>query len=166
MIIGLGGFARVGKSSIANELGYHQIAFADVLKIQVAGMLGITLATLEARKSEFRPLLVAYGEAHRKLNPNHWVELVEEEVLSVRSSGNVKNIVITDIRYHNECKWINDQGGKVFLIKRDGVGPANEVELESFKRIEKDSKFTVVYNDSPYQAAQKIIEMAKLVSEV
>ena len=42
-------------------------------------------------------------------------------------------MVITDVRYPNECRWIRGLGGKVVFLNRPGVVPANEEEAGSIQ---------------------------------
>ena len=84
MIIGLSGYARVGKDTAAEALmkrGFVRVAFADALKSDVVNALcdsigevngpDINVPELVTRscKETFRPLLVEYGRAMRSLQP-------------------------------------------------------------------------------------------------
>jgi hypothetical protein len=95
------------------------------------------LTSKEEEKKIIRPLLVAFGEAKRKINPDYWVGVLDHLLL--------KNglTIISDVRYENEADWIISKGGKILHLNRmneDGsyVQPANkEEELNSPNVIKK-----------------------------
>lgn len=141
MIIGLCGYARSGKDALAEVLGvewsFQRYAFADVLKeaaLEInpwiaAGRGYVRLASLvegigwEAAKThspDARVFLQHLGTSMRALDPDIWLN---EVVARVREDGH-ENVVITDVRFPNEARWINSVGYLVRVI-RPGVGPAN-----------------------------------------
>lgn len=160
IIIGLCGYAKVGKDTIAARLpGFHRAAFADELKNDVeplAKKLGLDLHYAED-KELFRPVLVEYGRAARKKDPDIWINR-----LARYEQGNV---VITDVRYSNEVEFITDNGGIVFRIERAGRGPANGEELSSFMRIEQVHPLMPRINNNPddlgESAAKQILEFIR-----
>lgn len=163
-LIGLSGFARSGKDTAFFALwdrGFVRRAFADALKADVRASLDRSLVTAGLAESEtqlfgddykerFRPLLVEYGRAMRLLVKDYWIKRLARdnfEVLQKESVG------ITDVRYANEADWIHEQGGKVILIQRPGVGAANSEEEASIAEMK--SKFcfdAIIDNDSTVEA--------------
>ena len=147
-LIGLTGFARSGKDTFflraSNYLtiqGYKscRLAFADVLKKECDSLLmthaGISAFTsVPAEKELIRPLLVTYGtHIRRKLDPDCWINEIKDDVSKNIKEGNY--VFITDVRFANEARWIQSQGGLIFNIEREGIGPANKEELEQSKLI-------------------------------
>ena len=147
-LIGLTGFARSGKdtfflraSDYLSLNGHKAIrfAFADVLKKECDPLLkahaGISAFTsVPSEKELIRPLLVTYGTGiRRKLNPNCWINEIKNDVSKSLKEGN--HVFITDVRFANEARWIQYQGGLIFNIEREGVGPANKEEREQAKLI-------------------------------
>lgn len=126
MMIGLAGYACSGKTSIANALSeampeYALGSFAGALKRRVD-----PLFPLDADKALKRETYVAYGRAMRSIDPDYWIKALES-TLPIGAP-----VIIDDVRYANEVRWIKECRGIVFLIHRNGIGPANQEERESF----------------------------------
>ena len=142
MIIGLMGYAQSGKDTAYQELikikGFEKFkrkAFADMLKLEAISMLSAinvyeTTETLNEKKELYRPLLVWLGEFRRRQKPLYWIDKVIDKVIDKE-----KNIIITDVRYWNEVKAIQEMGGIVIHILRNGTYPANEEEQRSIEEI-------------------------------
>ena len=138
LIFGISGIARCGKDTLGRHLiaklqksGFPTIpiSFASVLKYDLDPFLkekvNISAFTENTQEKEIiRPLLVAYGtNVCRRIDPDHWIKKIEKQV---KASINSKIIVvITDVRYENECKWIKDNGGFMIHLSRMGQKPAN-----------------------------------------
>jgi hypothetical protein len=138
MLLGLSGYAQVGKDSIGAVLvknyGFTRYAFADALK-EVVYRLNPVVDTMGSRIQEFvdfdgwekakknpeiRRLLQVMGtEAGRQvLVDNIWVDTVLNKV------GN-NNVVITDCRFPNEAQAVKDRGGYLVRVERPGVKAVN-----------------------------------------
>lgn len=152
MIIGLCGYARSGKDTVADILkrdGFQRIAFADGIrealyrlnpKLQTYDGNWVELAAYvdsvgweEAKKSEdVRWYLQRLGtEVGRDMfGENVWVDLA---LSKTQADG---NYVITDVRYPNEAMAIVRAGGQLWRIERPGFGPANshvsEIAMDGF----------------------------------
>lgn len=136
-IISISGNARSGKdtlaknmSSILEEVGIKTkiVSFANELKESVNEFLleqtGISAFTEDdEEKKIIRPFLVCWGtDVIRKIDDNTWINKLEENLCS--DSVNI----ITDLRFENELKWVQENKGLSVFIERDGVEPANEYE--------------------------------------
>ena len=158
MIIGLSGYARSGKDTVAELLvlnyGFKRMAFADGIREallvlnpilhdghrlnEVVGMYGWEVAK---SKDEVRRLLQVLGtEVGRKLiNEDVWVWLLFNKI------STDERIVIPDVRFPNEAKMIEQQGGDVWRINRHNHTAVNDhisehaMDNHMFKR--------VLYND-------------------
>jgi hypothetical protein len=141
MVIGISGYARVGKDTFAASLKKcfasvdieSEIAsFAGQLKLNIDAFLkqefGISAFTSnDDEKKIIRPMLVAYGNTKRSINEHCWIRALES-----RMTPNTISI-IPDVRFPNEADWIVSQGGHIIHIDRDlGDGslvqPANDDE--------------------------------------
>lgn len=159
MIIGLSGYARSGKDTVAELLvlnyGFKRLAFADGIREallalnpilhdghrlnELVGMYGWEVAKA---KDEVRRLLQVMGtEVGRKLiNEDVWVWLLFNKV------NTNERIVIPDVRFPNEARMIEQQGGEVWRINRHNHSAVNNhisehaLDNHMFKR--------VVYNDN------------------
>ena len=159
-LIGFSGFARSGKDTAAQALlyaGWTRAAFADALKHDAAMALRQSLIAGHHNppssevdtwfsnpdsKEAFRPFLVEYGRAMRRLHPDYWVTRMALDL----DPGT--KYAITDVRYANEAEWIRSTGGKVIEITRPNVGPANREEERSLKEFTADA---IIRNDSSIQ---------------
>ena len=140
MLIGLAGYAQVGKDTAAEALieqGFTRFAFADTLKREVNDMLravGFNVNFNEIEDKRFwRDLLVFWGAKRRAISKDYWITQLEQDI-HLRELVE-HDIVITDVRYMNEVEWVQEQGGKVIWIHRPGYYPANEEENMSFNVI-------------------------------
>lgn len=154
MIIGLSGYAQVGKDTVANYLvehyGFVKVSFADPIrealykldpKIRVDELAGVSLANAvdhmgweETKRlsSDARELLQRLGtEVGREMfGKDFWVN---QGLLRAKEHDNV---VFADTRFVNEAEAIREHGGQVWRIHKDGHGPVNghpsEVALDDF----------------------------------
>jgi hypothetical protein len=154
MIIGIGGYARSGKDTFGEALvkilhNYgiksKTFALATQLKFDIdfltKGDFGISAFTKnDAEKYIIRPLLVGYGEAWRKANPDHWLEILHSNLESNMLT------IITDVRYENEADWIIKNNGNVIYLNRKlpnetYVQPANNEEAVNSPLVKNKSCF-------------------------
>lgn len=128
MLIGLCGFKRSGKDTVARGLaevyGFERFAFADALREEVAALDGISQPD-DAQKDvrgangqSYRDALIARGQARRAQDPDYWVKALASSIAQPPAPA---NIVITDCRFPNEIDWIRDTGGQLVWVWRDGI---------------------------------------------
>lgn len=160
IVIPIAGFARAGKDSLADaifdtldaaepEYSVIVLKFADELKADLEKAMasvgvGIDVWTEDTeKKARLRPLLVAYGEYRRSIDPDIWVNKVIKEIgvwadvtiPDSDSKGSV--IIIPDMRYLNEYEKLEALCAKrgwefvPIYIERQFNLPANEAEAES-----------------------------------
>jgi hypothetical protein len=149
--VGLIGRARAGKDSVASRLserhGYQRVAFADRLKeaalkvnpiithIPMAGGYGYTQLTLrdivaadgwEGAKqyTEVRRFLQDYGQTVRDLDPDFWVRAAREAIDAANRLS--LPVVVTDVRYANEARWLLNRGFTLVRVTRPNVTLAGE----------------------------------------
>ena len=139
MIIGISGYARSGKDTIAEYLcgkhGYKRIAFADALRNFVYEMNPLVNRENNIReivdalgwddaktKPEVRQVLQDVGLAVRKqFGEDFWVKMALKDV------AYTSNVVITDVRFPNEAQSIRDRDySQLWRVERPGVGPINK----------------------------------------
>ena len=151
MIIGLVSFARGGKDTLGRGFldvlpNGRRYAFADELKNRIDPFLtkefGISAFTNnDEEKLLIRPMLVAYGAGIRKKDPDFWVNHVMEQILA--EDNFYSHHIITDVRYENEARIIQEAGGKVIYLTREGISPANDEELNSIPPIKNIADITI-----------------------
>lgn len=144
MIIGLSGYARSGKDTIADHLvknhGFIKLSFATPMReallklnpdiVDNQGMVfkfkqAVNLYGWEEMKTFFpgyRGLMQRMGtEVGREMfGENFWVEQAFKQI----SEGT--NVVFADARFKNEAYAIKKAGGEVWRIDRLGISAAND----------------------------------------
>lgn len=144
-LIGLCGYAQVGKDTVASLLisaGWERVAFADKLRDVLYAMNPIICDwpregwfrvknivdsegwdVAKTRYAEVRELLQRLGtEAGREnIDNNIWVGLGEDKI----EAAFPNSVVVTDCRFQNELALIKRRKGTLVWIDRPGVAPAN-----------------------------------------
>lgn len=176
MIIGLSGFARAGKDTVADYLvakhGFVKLSFATPMRealynlnpfITVADMTRVPLATavdglgwenLKADSPDIRPLMQRLGtEVGRKMfGEDFWVNL------AVKEAAKYEKIVFADARFKNEADAIRNGDGYIWRINRPGFEAANdhisEHDLDDY------TFDTVINNNLDLESLHTFIEKA------
>ena len=156
LIFGISGVARCGKDTLAKHLiaklnrsGFPaiSISFATELKRDLDDFLkeklNISAFTNEtSEKDIIRPMLVCWGtDVCRKIDNNYWIKKVEKQVKS--SINNKIIVVIPDVRYENEVKWIKENGGFVIHLRRMGQKPSNFQERLNDPIVKRNSDYQI-----------------------
>ena len=132
-MIGLVGYPRSGKDTIAALLvrkhSYQRMAFGDKVKellLATDPVYGDDIRRLEDYKDrdvhDTRGKLQRLGQTLRDWDPDFWVSSAEVP------SGDL--VVVSDIRYPNEARWVTEQGGVLVGVERPERGPVNDHESE------------------------------------
>jgi hypothetical protein len=155
-IIGLVGFADSGKGTASKVLvdrGWRPIAFADALKDALAAMFGwprelIEGDTAESRRwretvdewwaaklgiPQFTPRFamqnVGTDVLRKHFHDDLWVFRMEREILDTVDS--VPGIVLTDVRFPNECAMARRMNGRIFRVRRGPEPPWMDMAEEA-----------------------------------
>lgn len=143
MLIGLTGYAQHGKDSAAKFLAEEilkaggspvQIAFADGLRSLAEYLNPIVRPDLgwgsqrytevmrdvgyeDAKKSaEFRRVLQQLGTGAREIiGEDVWVQALDTVY---RKLPPLSSVIVTDVRFHNEERWIHENGGVLLAVSR------------------------------------------------
>jgi hypothetical protein len=178
MIIGLSGYARSGKDTVAQffveNYGYTRVAFADNIRHMLLDLnpyVGIgpsnynhtTLSDLVAlngwegakQHPEVRRLLQDLGVSARNyLGEDVWINAA----LSTPTQND--GLVITDVRFINEAEAIKNRGGQIWRVIRPGVTAVNshisETQMDGY------SYDRIVDNSGDFKDLS--IEIASLIS--
>ena len=139
MLIGVVGFIGSGKGTVAdilvNKKDFTKISFADSVKDATAAIFGWPRGLLEGDTDESREFREKKDEwwsekTGKHITPRNMLQLIGPEagrdvihpdlwVLSVeRKIGMYKNVVIPDVRFPNEMKFIQNMGGFVIRVRR------------------------------------------------
>lgn len=139
MLVGLCGYIGSGKNAVAEMLvkhhGYEQDSFAKSLKDAVSAVFGWPRELLEGNTPESR----AWREApdtwwsdnlQMPVSPRLALQVIGTEVFRGAYNNNIwvasllrrvgdRNVVVSDVRFPNEIKMIQEFGGHVIWVKRD-----------------------------------------------
>jgi len=169
-LISLCGYAQSGKDTAAAHMpGWKRFAFADALKADLMPLLeriGCRL-TEPYHKAMARDLLVEWGRTARKFKPDFWIRRAfdgRNGIMAEMQAGH--RIVVTDVRYPNECERILAEGGIVVIISRPRVRAANDEERLTIAQIrERFPCLPTVENDgSKEDLGQRVLEVVAAYS--
>lgn len=152
MIIGLTGYAQVGKDTVAKILvekyGYKRIAFADPLR-DVLYDTNPMIDSIAGEPVLLQPFVNKYGWEEAKKSPRVR-QYLQRLGLSIREHidqsvwinkaiseiGSNTAVVITDVRFINEAEVIKLMGGQIWKVVRNGINPINshisETEMSNY----------------------------------
>lgn len=126
MIVGLAGYAGAGKDAAGAAFvhqGFTRRAFADPLKD-----IALRIGWDGAKDDTGRRLLQDLGVAAREvLGPDVWVNAALADL--------PPDVVVTDVRFPNEARAIQELGGRLVLVTRPGLGPVNDHVSETLPAI-------------------------------
>lgn len=147
ILIGVTGQARHGKDTVAQflvrERGFQRYAFADQLKefalrinplVDFGGEDDYDYSTMRLREyvhqvgwetakgnGEVRRLLQQIGHGARELLAQDiWIQALEKYLEEEALAWTRSRVVISDVRYPNEARWITKHGGEVWKVFRPG----------------------------------------------
>lgn len=168
MIIGLSGAKRCGKDTTFSIIkGYVEdaypnmfndiirVAFADPIKLTIQKFFDLKRCEVEEIKIsddvkiycngknmggvKGRDFIRSVGMLMRDYDDNQFVNYVKEIV-----QANSQNLyIITDVRFDNEVKFIEEYNGKIILIKRDGLEIDNHISEKGIVKYD-----YVLYNNN------------------
>lgn len=131
ILIGLSGYARSGKDTVGKMLsenyGFERIAFADKVRDFVHASSPFVRGAVSAHGWEeakenpsVRAALQRCGMAAREtFGGDVWIDTA---FANLKPGG---RYVVTDVRFPNEVKRIEDMGGMLIRVVRPGYGPVN-----------------------------------------
>jgi hypothetical protein len=172
-VIGLSGWARSGKDTVADYLvsshGYTKVSFATPMrealyrlnpKITINEVQSTPLRVgvdvydwegLKDRSPDVRGLLQRFGtEVGREMfGEDFWINYALDSIPDGAKA------VIADVRYPNEADAIKKLGGKVIRVQRNGVVAANEhLSENALNDYEFDS---IIKNDADIHSLQSVV---------
>jgi hypothetical protein len=122
--------------SLNDLCNLSKMAFADHIKINVASQQQIPLEQcLQGKKSaELRRALQIAGteEGRDKFHDDIWITTLENWIKLRQIRGDKLDVIlVTDCRFLNEAKWVEDKGG--LLIRVNALDRNEEALLEESK---------------------------------
>ena len=160
-LIGIAGFARTGKDSLASimaslfEEQSHKCnitSFAYHIKKDVdlflKSRLNISAFTEDPKEKEIiRPMLVCWGTEiiRNKIDSKYWIRKMHSTCVINTLQG--AKTIIPDVRFQNEVEWIHSLGGTTIYVERDGVNPINQDEEKYTKKLKNMCKFSFFWDN-------------------
>lgn len=130
MLIGITGFAGVGKDTAAealrSQLGFVVKPFAGPLKMAASVLFGNHLGVYSDRfmkesvdsfwgMTHRKQLQLLGTEAIRKtFGDDFWLKRMELEISTMQAK--YPRVVIPDVRFDNEADWVRSQGGHIVHV--------------------------------------------------
>lgn len=178
IIIGIAGKKRSGKDTAADIIDEYSnnkvktFAFATILKevvqkvflISDEQMIDLKEVKIERLGYSPRQLLQQFGDHFREINPNVFIDYMDHII-----SSQVETVIITDVRFDDECRFIKKHNG--FLIgidaeerlsarrARDGGAADNHITEKGVLKNLVD--FWVTNNGTKESFKDKIIKIIK-----
>jgi hypothetical protein len=183
-IILLRGFSHSGKDFVGqilcNEFDYKRFAFADSLKKMVAKDFNCPVEQLHSQegklqicesdslKRTYRQILIDEALRLRNLDAGVFVKHCCNEIIGANPEATPDRIVITDWRYPNEIKIIQEFFPRYNItpvhIIREGQteSPVNDISEHQLDNRTDDYRLINQMNNSIYQEVSKLIETIHL----
>lgn len=178
LLIGITGARQNGKDTLLmriNALGgdFYRLALADALKeslsVTIKDQFGWDISTLDcSRKEVLRPLFIGHGMAWRKVDPLHWVKIVDGKMRLMTSNDYYRNFCITDFRFPNEVEFFKHYYKDQFHlieVTREGAPDPTDEEKKHVKEMSKLADYHVKWgNDNTQQqlqVAKKVLNWIK-----
>jgi len=164
-IVGIAGPAGVGKDTFAELLlsAYKgsRVAFADPLRAALTALLSVPMSTFIDRDKKEAPLpgfpdhvtprflaqTLGTEWARDIVCNDFWTRLIEWKIKTLEEAGEAL-VVITDVRFDNEARWILSKGGIVLQLQREYIREARRHASEI--PVSKDLVTEVVTTDSAW----------------
>jgi len=136
-IIGIHGKARSGKDTLAAFLvdhhGFTRVGLADPLREFVGGITEIPVASLMDGPTKEEPIDWLSGKSPRQMmqslgtewgresvDKDLWLKVAAKRIRKARQAG-AAGVVIPDIRFDNEAEFVEQLGGFVVEVTREGT---------------------------------------------
>lgn len=156
-LIGICGAAGSGKDSLAEGIAaidvYYVYHFADPIKGALNAMFGWGPAYWKDREWKEksidwlgvspRVLAQTLGTewGREVIDQEIWLKIAQEKhrrmggkaVVNTKTNGQIAamGMIIPDVRFENEARWIKEMGGLLFEVNRPGVEPVAQHASES-----------------------------------
>jgi len=185
MLIGLLGFARSGKSTVAaymsRHYGYRELAFADPLKEVCKIMFGLNESQVRGEKKEDIDELL--GVTPRYIMQKIGTELFRTQIpvvlpeLKLKTSllihaldqtlqQQTQDCIITDVRFQDEAHFVQQRGGLLIRVMRELEPSSTHASETSLTVIEPgyflDNSGDIAHLYSEIDALMRVIGVTKV----
>jgi len=172
VLIGIAGKKRSGKDTAADIIRKNlkgnclSFAFAKILKEVVQNVFLISNEEMNNQKEvkierlghSPRQLLQKFGDHFREINSNVFIDYIEHKI-----SNQTNTVIITDVRFDNECRFIKKHNGILIGIDAEERLSALRARVDNHvteKGVSKDLvDFWVFNNGTEEEFKNKIIKL-------
>lgn len=175
MIVGLSGYARSGKDTVADLLRDHERrAFADAMREALYALNpiikdGIRLHEALYECKGWEVAKTAFPEIRRLLQvlgTEVGRQMIDEDVWVTMTTQDLKptdDVVFADVRFPNEAQAIKDLGGQIWRVNRPGTHAINAHASES--AMDNWPFDAIITNDGTLEDLMGQVETALLVAK-
>lgn len=172
IIIGLTGIAHSGKDFAANIIDNNytsvwKMAFADPIKEACKSLYNLDYDQLydqdlkdkvdERWGLSPRQMFQFIGDVMRAQDKDFFVKNMKQRIEEKLTYGNVKYIIVTDVRYDNEAEFLNLINGKIIKIVRHDSKTTQYYDHSSEKGISKHLVSSIISNDCTPEFENKVV---------
>lgn len=166
LIIGISGKKESGKDTVAdiltglffykNKRGSYKHPFAHALKEEVRKALEISVDELDNNKVKYRPILQWWGTDFRRTQDSeYWVKKLAEGLYGFIPEH---VIIIPDVRFVNEAKFIKDRGGLLWRVTKGWNAITDDLHLSEVSLDNYNSWDAIIGNTGTKEELQKVVE--------
>lgn len=172
MILGISGKRGTGKSLLASYLvknhGWREMPLARELKRRVRADFDLTVDQTDGVLKEIidprygitpRELMIRYGQFFRAIDEMFWVKQVFYHIDRIPEGTNV---VIPDVRFKNEARFITSKGGSLVRLERSKDLNVYKTELQDSSETDLDDySFPLVVPEERNEVPEDLERLAK-----
>lgn len=126
-------YSQEGKNTIIP--GYIKQYLIDGYNFELIPYKGDNESLIDVYQATIRDALIYHGNKLRNLNPDVWINYVKNRIdFSDLAENDI--IIIPDVRYKNEAKFIKDNNGILIRLNRDAspkINNISETDLDHYK---------------------------------
>ncbi|MBK8113582.1 MAG: deoxynucleotide monophosphate kinase [Candidatus Accumulibacter sp.] len=179
MLIGITGPAFSGKDTIANHLcwshGFSCEAFADPLRDGLSSLFGLLPHHFDAKHKETviewigkspRELLQTLGTQWGRdlVNRQIWCRHMHRRLQEYQDNW-AASVVIPDVRFVDEARFIHSHGGVIWRVIRPGAETTAHSDHTSEQEQQRIVADSLLINDGTIQELQRAVDSAQRALE-
>lgn len=128
--IAITGKMRAGKDTFAECLKEHQYFYEMKFSNGITDIIKAYFPDA-FKQGKPRQHYQTIGQSFRQLNPDIWVQKLNEELRQVESLLMPQNLLVTDLRQQNEHEYLKEQGFIVVKVVADQLLRLQRIEAEA-----------------------------------
>ena len=159
-IIGLTGPARSGKDTVAaiiqSSVMCEKFSFAHQIKEMLRVGIGVDIGNDKDSKEflgvSHREIIQTLGTewGRNMIHADVWVKAMEHNI-KMNAFLTTEVVVVTDVRFPNEAKWVREHGTLIHIVGRGGIKGRHSSE-DGIPLVEED---LIIENHSTFEDLKK-----------